>query len=429
MTKILIKGGRVIDPANRVDEILDVLIENSKIALVGKGLDSSGAHVIDATGKIVAPGLIDMHVHLREPGREDEETIESGTLAAAKGGFTSILCMPNTDPPGDHASVIEMILEKAKAKGKISVLTAGAITKNLKGEELSEMADLAAAGARAFTDDGNPIMNAEVMRRALEYTKMFNAPIISHPEDKNLSALGQMNEGYYSTLLGLKGIPGASEEVMVARDLILAEKSGGRLHLAHVSTKGSVDLVREAKKRGLKVTCEVAPHHFSLTDRELTTFDTNLKMKPPLRSQEDVLALNQGLRDGTIDVIASDHAPHAAYEKEREFDYAPFGIIGLETTLPLVLTKLVEEKVLSLSEALAKLTVNPAKILNIARGEISIGGRADVCVFDPQVKVKVDANRIASKSRNSPFIGWELKGKVTHVVAEGNLVVDKGEVV
>jgi len=426
VSKVLIRGGRVIDPYNKTDDLLDILIENGKIAAVEKGIKVEGALIIEAAGKTVTPSLIDMHVHLREPGREDEETIKTGTRAAAKGGFAQILSMPNTEPPADHSAVIEMILEKANEEGVVRVLPAGAVTKGTRGEKLSEMADLAAAGAVAFSDDGNSIMSAEVMRRALEYTKMLDRPLISHCEDRNLSAEGQINEGYYSTLLGLKGVPRSSEEVMVARDLILAEETGGRLHLAHITTRRSVELVRWAKQRGIQVTCEVTPHHFSLTEERVATFDTNLKVNPPLRGKEDVQALKEGLKDGTIDVIASDHAPHARHEKEREFDYAPFGMIGLETMFPLVLTKLVEENVLSLSQAIAKLTVNPAQILNTGSGALSVGQRADITVFDHKAQVKVDPDSFESKSRNSPFKGWKLKGKVTHLLVKGKLILENG---
>lgn len=426
MARILIKGGRVIDPANKIDACLDILVENGKVVAVEKGITpGKDTRLILAQEKVVTPGLIDIHVHLREPGREDEETVKSASLAAAFGGFTSLACMPNTDPPIDNASVLKLVLEKARQEGVVNVFPIAAVTKKLEGREFSEMAELVCDGAVAFSDDGKSIANAEVMRRALEYIKMLNVPLISHAQDGHLSAQGQMNEGFYSSLLGLKGIPKAAEEVIVARDLILAEEVGGRVHLAHLSTRGSVELVKRAKNKGVKVTSEVTPHHLVLTEEALVNFDTNLKVNPPLRSKDDVEALKEGLQEGVVDVIASDHAPHASYEKEKEFDYAPFGIVGLETTLPLVFTKIVEEGVLKLSEAVAKLALNPARILNLARGTLSVGSVADITIFDPQAQVEVDVNAFKSRSKNSPFHGWKLKGKVSHLLVGGKLIVNE----
>lgn len=427
MSKWLIKKGRVIDPQNNVDEVRDILIEKGKIVKVGKDLSTSKVKAIDASGQIVCPGLIDMHVHLREPGREDEETVVSGAKAAIKGGFTSVVSMPNTQPPADNASVVEMIVEKAEAAGLASVYPVAAITKGLKGEEISEMAELKGAGAVAFSDDGNSIMNAQVMRKALEYSKMLNMPLIIHAEDTNLSQGGQMNEGACSTILGLDGIPDASEEVMVSRDIILTEEMGGGIHFAHVSTEGSVELIRQAKKRGVNVTCEVTPHHLILTYEALNNYDTNLKVSPPIRTEDDVKALRKGLKDGTIDAIASDHAPHAVYEKEQEFEFAPCGMIGLETTLFLVLTELVGKKSLSLKQAITKLTQEPARILGIAGGSLSAGISADILIFDARAKRRIDVNSFESKSKNSPFDGWEVKGALSYVFKEGKLVWDKGQ--
>lgn len=424
MPKLLIKKGRVIDPATGLDSHLDLLVEDGKIKALGKNLSAEKAKVLDASGKIVAPGLIDIHTHLREPGREDEETIASGGLSAAKGGFTSIAAMPNTDPPADDKSVIDYIHLKAREAGLVKVYPIGAITKELKGEELAEMAELASAGAVAFSDDGNPVMDAGLMRRALEYAKMLNRPIISHCEDKNLSRGGQMNESYYSTLLGLTGIPKASEEIMIGRDILLAELTGSRLHLAHITTSKSVEMVRAAKERGVAVTCEVTPHHLILTDDLLQSFDTNYKVNPPLRSREDVEALREGLAQGAIDVIVTDHAPHALQEKEREFSYTPFGIIGLETALPLVLTELVQKKILSLSQALAKMTCQPAAVLGLDSGRLEVGAPADLVIFDPEAKVRFDS--FLSKSQNSPFRGWELKGRVIYTLVEGKIVYSRG---
>lgn len=429
MSKLCIKGGKVVDPANKVDAVVDVLIENKKVAAVGKDIEYKEAQVIDASGMIVTPGLIDMHVHLREPGREDEETIVSGTRAAARGGFTSIACMPNTNPVADTASVVEMILEKSKEEGIVNVFPIAAITKGQEGAELAEMGDLIKAGAIGFSDDGKSIMNARIMRRAFEYTKMFDRPLILHEEDTNLSSSGQMNEGYYSTLLGLKGIPSAAEEIMIARDLKLAELTGSRLHITHVSTSGSVDIIRKAKKSGIGVTCDVTPHHLVLTEEALLDYDTRCKVNPPLRREEDIRALRKGVQDGTIDAIASDHAPHAQHEKEREFMYAPCGLIGLETTLSLLLTKLVETGELSLPQLISKLTYNPAGILGISGGNLSPGTQADVLVLGYKDKVKVDIKEFESKSRNCPFDGWDLQGMPRYVLVGGKIVVENAKVV
>jgi len=426
MQKLCIKGGRVIDPVNNIDAVKDVLIEDGKITSVEKGADSEGSKVIDASKMIVTPGLIDMHVHLREPGREDEETVASGTRAAAKGGFTSVACMPNTNPVIDTASVVEMILEKAEEEGLINVFPVAAITKGLEGKELVEMDDLVKAGAIGFSDDGKPVTNARVMRRAFEYSKMFDKPLILHEEDTDLSGAGQMNEGYYSTILGLKGVPAASEEVMIARDLSLAKLTRSRVHITHISTKGSVDLIREAKKKGIRVTCDVTPHHLVLTDQALLEYDTNCKVNPPLRTEKDIKALRKGLIDGTVDAIASDHAPHARHEKEQEFIYAPFGLIGLETTLPLLLTKIVESNEISLSQLVAKMTIGPAQILGIAKGALSPGMDADILIFNYEEQAKIDAQKFASKSRNCPFDGWRLRGRVKYVLVGGEVKVKKG---
>lgn len=433
MSKYLIKGGQVIDPANHVDADLDILIEDGRIAAVSKNLAgkkvAAGAEVIDASGKIAAPGLVDMHVHLRDPGRADEETVESGLHAAAKGGFTSVACMPNTDPVTDSASVVEYIKHQAADVGFGNVYPIGAITRGLAGERLSEMGDMVKAGAVAFSDDGRCVMNAQLMRRALEYSKIWDKPVISHAEEADLARGGQMHEGYWSTVLGLKGIPAAAEEVVVARDIILAELTGGRLHIAHLSTAGSLELVRRAKERGINVTCEVTPHHLILTDENLQGYDTNFKVNPPLRTRQDVEALRQGLKDGVIDAIASDHAPHARHEKEMEFDYAPFGLIGLETTLGLILTEIVDKGVVSLSEAIAKMSLNPSKILGIPKGSIGIGDIADLVIIDTNVILEVDPSRFESKSINTPYGGWRLKGVVSDIFCGGNPVIRDGDFV
>lgn len=429
MSSLIIKGGWVVDPAQPIDQVADLLIEDGKIAAVGKNIKSNKAKIIETKGMIVIPGLIDMHTHLREPGREDEETIESGLRAAVAGGFTSVCCMPNTNPPIDNASVVEMVLEKAAKANKANLFVVGAITKDRLGEEISEMADLIKAGVVAFSDDGNCVSQSNVMRRALEYSKMFEAPLIIHAEDKSLAALGQINEGFYSTLLGLKGIPREAEEIIIARDLVLAELTGGRVHLTHLSSKGSVELLRQAKKQGLRVTADVTPHHLVLTEEALGNYDTNLKVNPPLRSKQDKEALIEGLRDGTIDAIATDHAPHSLEEKEKEFDSASFGVTGLETALALVLTKLVEPKKLSLSQAIAKMTTGPAKILNLPQGTLTKGKTADITVFQPSAEFEVKAEEFKSKSRNSPFVGWKLKGKVEYVLVGGKLIVKEGKII
>jgi len=361
-----------------------------------------------------------MHTHLREPGREDVETILSGSIAAVHGGFTSICCMPNTTPTIDDASTLDFVLEKAR-HAHCNVYPVAAITKGRKGETLSEMAELKSLGAVGFSDDGKSVKDSLLMRRAMEYSLMLAVPILSHCEDESLSAGGSMNEGYTSTVSGLPGIPKESEEIMVARDLLLAELTGARLHICHVSTKRSVELIREAKRRGVKVTCEVTPHHFTLTEELVKSFDTNTKVNPPLRKKEDIKAIAKGLKDGTIDVIASDHAPHLSTEKELEYEMAPFGMIGLQTTLPLVMKQLVERKILTLSEAVAKLTTNPAKILNLRKGQIKVGADADLTIIDPRKEWQFKSEDIQSLSKNSPFIGWEFKGKVTLTIVDGRI--------
>ncbi len=424
--KLLIKGGRVIDPASGLDEVRDLLIENGKIVALKKKISNKGAEAIEVSGKVVCPGLVDMHTHLREPGREDEETIRTGTQAAAAGGFTSVACMANTTPVIDNQGTVQFIYSQAKRKGLVNVYPIGSVTKGLKGEELSEIGELKHSGVVAISDDGEPVRNSEIMRRALEYAKMFDLPIISHCEDKDLSAEGVMNEGYTSTLLGLAGIPREAEEVMVARDISLAHLAGSHIHIAHISTAKSVELVREAKAGGIKVTCETAPHYFSLTDEAVRSFDTNTKMNPPLRAPRDVEAIKEGLKDGTIDVIATDHAPHTVVEKEVEYNLAPFGIIGLETAVPLVL-KVVEEGFLTLTEAIGKMSISPAKILGIGKGTLAVGADADVTIIDLSKERTVNPAEFQSKSRNSPFIGWKLKGAAVATVVGGRIVMEDGK--
>jgi len=426
--RILIEGGRVIDPANQRDEILDVVLQDTRIA----ELQPSGPkdarrraeydRVLDARGKVVCPGLVDLHVHLREPGREDIETIATGTLAAARGGFTTVCCMPNTTPVNDNQSVTNFIVDRARRDGAARVYPIGAISKGCLGEELAEIGDLVGAGCVAISDDGKPVMNAEIMRRALEYASMFKIPVIQHAEDAHLTAKGVMHEGLVSTELGLHGIPAASEAVIVARDILLAELTGGHYHVAHVSTAEAVRLIKDAKARGLPVTCEVAPHHFALTDEAVRSFDTNTKMSPPLRSARHVAAMKAALADGTIDAIATDHAPHVIQDKEVEFDYAANGIVGLETAFGLTITALVEAEVLSLTQAIALLTCRPASVFRLPKGTLSIGADADVAIVDPRREWVVDVKQFASKSKNSPFDGWKLRGQVVATIAGGRVV-------
>ncbi len=428
--RILITGGRVIDPASDLDRPADLVVEGERIAEISSpgslgGSDRAGFdRVIDAKGMIVAPGLVDIHCHLREPGFEYKEDIESGTRAAAAGGFTSVCCMPNVKPVTDGRGAVEYILNRARQAGAAAVYPIAAITKGSEGKELTEMAELREAGAVAVSDDGKPVENAEIMRLALEYAKMFGLPVISHAEEKSLAGDGVMNLGRVSTITGLRGIPNAAEDVMVARDLILAELSGGHLHVAHVSTRGAVELIRQAKARGVNVTAEATPHHFTLTDeavRELD-YDTSTKVNPPLRSAEDREAVIQGLIDGTIDCIATDHAPHHFDEKEQEYNYAPFGISGLETALGLTFTGLVKSGRLSLKEALSKLTITPSRIVGIPKGVLRSGGPADIIIIDTQYEYTVDLNKYESKGRNTPFSGWKLYGRAMTTIAGGRIV-------
>ncbi len=427
---ILLRGGRVIDPG-RFNGLADVLIENGKIVAVGPNLkipagkSGAGPTVVEATGKLVLPGFIDLHVHFREPGFEYKETIQTGTAAAAAGGFTSVCCMPNTNPVNDNQAVTEFILDQARATGSAHVFPVGAITKGSEGKELAEIGELRRSGCVAISDDGRPVMNSLVMRRAMEYALAFDLPVVDHCEDLHLSEGGCMNEGIVSTELGLPGIPAAAEDVQVARNVALAELTGARLHLAHVSTAGSVRMVREAKARGIRVTAEACPHHFSLTEEAVRGFDSHAKMNPPLRTKQDVQAIREGLRDGTIDVIATDHAPHAIQEKEQEFAAAPFGVVGLETALPLTLA-LVEEGVLSLERAIAALTTEPARVVGLKKGTLAPGADADVVVVDPEAQWVVEPARFRSKGRNTPFAGWKVKGQVALTILNGTIVFQAG---
>lgn len=419
---MVIQGGRVIDPSQGIDEVLDILVENGAVKELGKGLKApAGGETIDASGKIVTPGLIDMHVHLRDPGLEYKEDIVSGSRAAAAGGFTSVACMPNTKPVNDNKAVSTYIIAKAKAEGLVNVFPIGAITQGSHGERLSEMGELKEAGCVAVSDDGRPVINSELMRRALEYAKGMGIMVISHAEDLTLVGEGVMNEGFVSTELGLKGIPWAAEDAATSRDVYLAEFTGSPLHIAHVSTKGSLRIIRNAKARGVQVTCETAPHYFSLTDDAVRGYDTNAKMNPPLRTADDVAAVKEALKDGTIDAIATDHAPHHLDEKDVEFNEALNGIVGLETSLPLSL-RLVEEGVLTLPALVEKMSCNPAKILGINRGTLKLGAVADITVIDPSAEWTVEADKLASKSKNSPFLGWSVKGAAAYTIVGGRVV-------
>ena len=449
MAALLLTGGRVVDPANRLDDPADVLISEGKIVAVGPGVASQlprDAERMDVSGRIVCPGLIDLHVHLREPGQTAKENIATGTAAAARGGFTSVVCMPNTVPTVDTAGTVALIRERAASEGRVNVFVAGAITKNIAGEELAPIGSLKRAGVVAITDDGHCVQNNELMRRALEYAKMFDLPVMDHCQDYSLVTEGVMHEGYWNVALGLHGWPAAGEEMIVARNIRLAELTGALVHCQHLSAAGSVQLIREAKKRGVPVSGEACPHHFTLTDaavaggvrfwandgRDLARFqddplpdwpayDTNFKMNPPLRSAADREAILAGLADGTIDILCSDHAPHCDYEKEVEFDYAPFGITGLETGLALSLMQLYHSERLGLSDLIAKYTINPARLLKLNKGTLTVGADADVTVFDPDAEWVFKPATTASKSVNSPFFGWKLRGRAVATVVGGRI--------
>jgi dihydroorotase len=420
MTTLRITNGRIIDPSQNLDTTADLWIADGKILGIDPKSPPKADRTIDATGCIVSPGWIDMHVHFREPGREEDETIASGAEAAVAGGITSVACMPNTEPALDSQSSADFVYHQAKRAGFANVFPVGAITKERKGEELAEMGGLVDGGAVAFTDDGSPVVNADIMRRALEYSRMFDKAILDHCEDLDLTKGGVMHEGQISLRLGIGGMPALAEELHVYRDIELAALTGGRIHIQHVSTAGAVDLIRRGKNKA-RVTGEACPHHFLLTDESLTSFDSNFKMAPPLRTQKDVEAVLEGLRDGTLDVIATDHAPHAAEKKAREFEQCPNGILGVETLLPLCVTHLIEKKVLTWPQLIEKVTINPARVLSIDRGTLKQGAIADVTIIDPKMQWTIDVSKFKSKSRNSPFHGWKVTGRAKWTIVEGQV--------
>ncbi len=421
MKALLIRGGRLIDPASGRDEPADLRIEDGRIAKTGSHLPEDGAEVLDATGSIVAPGFVDMHVHLRDPGFEYSETVETGARCAAAGGFTTVCCMPNTSPVNDSATVTSYITARARQHAVVKVRPIGAITKGSLGEELASIGSMQKAGVVAISDDGKPVMNARLMRRAMETAKAFGLPVINHCEDLHLSAGGDMHEGAQSVRWGLRGIPAAAEDVMVARDILLAELTGARYHVAHISTRHAVAMVDFAKKRGLNVTAETTPHHFAIADSDMLPYDSNYKMKPPLRSREDLEAVVEGLRSGAIDAIATDHAPHAGSDKMQEFERCPFGIIGLETAIGLSL-ELVHRGIISVNRMVELFTTGPSRILGLESGTLDVGAAGDVTLFDPERKWTYDVNRSQSKSRNSPFDGREFRGGPVATVVDGAVV-------
>lgn len=434
-SEFLIKGARILEFPGGLGGESDLLVKHGLISRRGRGLDPGRAEVVDAQGCVLTPGLVDLHVHFREPGMEYKEDVESGSRAAASGGFCAVFCMPNTSPPIDNASVAEYVFDRGEDVGLCMVMPHGAVTRGREGKALAPMGEMGSCRAmvKGFSDDGSPVIDSEILRRAMEYARTMGAVIVSHSEDLTLSVDGQMNEGYYATLLGLRGLPPEAEQIGVFRDICLAEKTGARLHLAHLSTARSLDLVRAARKRGLPVTCEVAPHHFSLDDSLLCAYDTNFKMKPPLRSEADVQAMLEGFADGTIDAIATDHAPHALHEKETEFDVAEFGVVGLETCLGLVITRLVEPGIITLAEAIEKLTLIPARIMEMERlgyrASLAEGETANLVVFNPDLEWTVDPDSFSSRSTNTPFAGWKLRGRVVHTVCRGRFTFQNGELV
>lgn len=420
--QFILRQGRVIDPSQKLDKVADLGVEEGRIAEIAPRIRGQARKEIDARGLIVAPGFLDMHVHLREPGREDAETIQSGTDAAARGGFTAVACMPNTQPVNDSEAVTSLILRRAREVSKIPVYPIGAITHGSRGETLADMGGMVRAGIVAISDDGHPVQNNHLMRRAMEQAHRLDLTVIDHCEDRDLAAGGCMNEGHYSKLLGLPGISPAAEELQVARDAILSRLTGARVHIAHISTRSSLRTVVRAKEEGLSISCEVTPHHLLLTDARVTTSDTNTKMNPPLRTQQDVDALVEGLASGAIDVIATDHAPHGASEKLRDYGSAPFGIVGLETAVSLILDRMIHPGILSLDRMVEAFALNPARILKLDRGSLAIGKAADITVIDPELAREVRSSEFLSRSRNTPFDGWKLRGGPAMTIVNGSVV-------
>ncbi|HCT65081.1 MAG TPA: dihydroorotase [Lachnospiraceae bacterium] len=424
--KILIKNGRLVNPATKINDIMDILIEDDKIIEIRKGITAETDKTINAEGKIVTPGFIDVHVHLRDPGFEYKETIKTGSMAAVMGGFTTICCMPNTEPVIDSEIMVEYIKLRAKREAFCNVLPIGAITKGQNGEELANIGKMINAGACGISEDGKSVLNAAMLKTAMNYSKMFNIPVMSHCEDKSLVAGGVMNAGSQSQLLGLKGISNDSEDVIVARDIILAKSTGAKLHLCHVSTKGAIDLIRDAQARGQQVSAEICPHHFTLSDMNVVDYDANTKMNPPLRSSDDVMALREALKDDTVGIIATDHAPHGVDEKNCEYDKAAFGIVGLETAFALGNTVLVEGSWLTIDKLIEKMTINPAKLLGIDKGSIEVGKIADIAIIDQNCEYEIDAKAFKSKGKNTPFDGYKVKGKVLYTLVGGKIKVEEG---
>lgn len=426
--KLLIKGGRIINPADHTDVIGDILVENGKIIEIGQKIATDGTEVIDASGLVVAPGLIDMHVHLREPGLEAKEDIASGTRAAAAGGFTTVACMPNTKPAVDNSILVSGIIQRGQTEGVVNLKVIGALSKGLEGKELAEIGDMIQTGAVAISDDGGHLDNTRLLKTGLEYTGMFECPVITHSEDEGLAGEGFMHEGAVSAMLGVKGRPSVAEDIAVARDIMLAEYANAPIHIAHVSSKGAVEIIRQAKKRGVKVTAEATPHHLTLTDEELKTFNTAFKVNPPLRSSDHVEALIAGLKDGTVDAIATDHAPHAFEEKDVEFRYAPSGFAGLETALGAVLTGLYHTGKLTLMEIIEKMSYRPAKILGLESGTLKIGAQADITIFDPEYIWEVNCIKFYTRGKHSPFESRNFKGRALITIVNGSIIMQNGEV-
>ena len=427
--KLLLKSGRVVNPATNFNDMVDILIEDEKIVKIGADLQSDDAEVFDATGLIIAPGLIDMHVHLREPGQEAKEDIGSGTRAAAAGGITTVACMPNTSPVIDNSVLVQGIAQRAQQDGVVKVNIVGALSKGQEGKELAEIGDMLEAGAVAITDDGHYVDSAKLLMNGLDYIARYDLPIISHAEDNTLTEDGVMHEGAVSAMLGMKGRPAVAEDIAVSRDILLAEYTNARIHIAHISSKGAVELVRQAKKRGVKVTAEVTPHHLTLTDEEIKNFNVAAKVCPPLRSKDHVQAMIEGLKDGTIDAIVTDHSPHAFEEKDREFKFAPNGFTGMETSLGVILTNLYHTGIMTIDEIIEKMSVAPAKILKLDAGNIEIGKIADLTVIDTEKTWKVDSNKFYSRGKFTPYDGEELKGKAVATIVNGKIVMENGIIV